>query len=39
MYEMIKEMIKEDWLAFYILGLSILTAIGKWMIRKWVWKR
>lgn len=33
------ELIKENWPAFYILGLSILTAIGKLVIRKWVWKR
>jgi hypothetical protein len=32
------DMIKENWVAFYILGLSILTAIGKRMIRKHVWK-
>lgn len=30
--------IKENWVAFYILGLSIVTAIGKHMIRKHVWK-
>jgi hypothetical protein len=33
------ELIKENWPAFYVLGLSILTAIGKTVIRKWVWKR
>lgn len=33
------ELIKENWPAFYILGLSILTVIGKVVIRKWVWKR
>jgi len=32
------DVIKENWVAFYILGLSIVTAIGKWMIRKHVWK-
>ncbi len=26
--------IKEDWYAFYILGLSIITAIVKWFIRR-----
>ena len=31
--------IKENWPAFYVLGLSILTAIGKLIIQKWVWKR
>ncbi len=38
MDELIK-VIKEDWPAFYVLGLSILTAIGKLVIRKWVWKK
>jgi len=32
------DVIKENWVAFYILWLSIITAIGKWMIRKHVWK-
>ena len=27
--------IKEDWYAFYILGLSIITAVIKWFIRRW----
>ena len=26
--------IKEDWYAFYILGLSIITAVIKWFIRR-----
>lgn len=42
MIDMIKnwviDMIKENWVAFYILGLSIVTAIGKRMIHKHVWK-
>ena len=33
------DVIKENWPAFYVLGLSILTGIGKLVIRKWVWKR
>lgn len=32
------DVIKENWVGFYILGLSIVTAIGKRMIRKHVWK-
>jgi hypothetical protein len=32
------DVIKENWVGFYILGLSIVTAIGKHMIRKHVWK-
>ena len=32
------DVIKENWVAFYILGLSIVNAIGKWMIRKHVRK-
>lgn len=32
------DMIKENWVAFYILLLSIVTEIGKWMIHKHVWK-
>lgn len=26
--------IKENWYAFYILGLSIITAVIKWIIRR-----
>ena len=32
------DVIKENWFGFYILGLSIVTAIGKWLIHKYVWK-
>ena len=32
------DVIKENLVGFYILGLSILTAIGKHMIHKHVWK-
>ena len=32
------DVIKENWVAFYILGLSIVTGIGKWLIHKHIWK-
>lgn len=33
----IMNVIEEDWYALYILGLSIITALIKWAIRKWGW--
>ena len=32
--KIIMNVIKEDWYAFYILGLSIVTTVIKWLIRR-----